>query len=347
MTPNYRQVITGIASAAGLAAACSAQTLVLDFPSPTQDRWMYFQGQNPGLETRAPIWGTILEAGFDDRDAQFLLGWDTASQVTTGLPLDEYTIVSARVRVYAAVGDQFRYNPDAISYRNVLPTTDPEYVAPATAGFPIELHGVGWRGASPATWTETSPFAGAPPLVPPAERVRANVAATFDTSGATATDISRQVRLRFDAAPWGIGRTSTVTPGALVPQGTEFVLDVDLCGAGARGYLQRALRDGRLFYMISTLSPAVRPGPGTPPPSYPVLYTRQDAVAAVLGQVPRLELTVRLGNPADQNGDGERTFDDIQLFVQRYNANDLSVDFNADCELTFDDVQLFVQAYNR
>jgi hypothetical protein len=48
----------------------------------------------------------------------------------------------------------------------------------------------------------------------------------------------------------------------------------------------------------------------------------------------------------DLNSDGELTFDDIQLFVSLYNANDPRADFNNDQEWTFDDIQLFVQLYN-
>jgi hypothetical protein len=48
----------------------------------------------------------------------------------------------------------------------------------------------------------------------------------------------------------------------------------------------------------------------------------------------------------DLNSDGELTFDDIQLFVQLYNANDARADFNNDQEWTFDDIQLFIQLYN-
>ena len=49
---------------------------------------------------------------------------------------------------------------------------------------------------------------------------------------------------------------------------------------------------------------------------------------------------------ADLNNDGELTFDDIQLFVQLYNASDARADFNNDQEWTFDDIQLFIQLYN-
>jgi hypothetical protein len=48
----------------------------------------------------------------------------------------------------------------------------------------------------------------------------------------------------------------------------------------------------------------------------------------------------------DFNGDGELTFDDIQLFVSAYNSQQPSADFNNDGEWTFDDIQAFVGAYN-
>jgi uncharacterized membrane protein len=48
----------------------------------------------------------------------------------------------------------------------------------------------------------------------------------------------------------------------------------------------------------------------------------------------------------DFNNDGELTFDDIQLFVSAYNAQQTSADFNNDGEWTFDDIQAFVAQYN-
>jgi hypothetical protein len=55
------------------------------------------------------------------------------------------------------------------------------------------------------------------------------------------------------------------------------------------------------------------------------------------------------GAPAcrpDLNSDGELTFDDIQLFISLFNANDNRADFNNDQEWTFDDIQLFISLYN-
>ena len=48
----------------------------------------------------------------------------------------------------------------------------------------------------------------------------------------------------------------------------------------------------------------------------------------------------------DFNSDGELTFDDIQLFIQLFNANDNRADLNSDQEWTFDDIQLFISLFN-
>ena len=116
--------------------------------------------------------------------------------------------------------------------------------ADTDAGKPIELFGTGYRnGFTALTFTESgSPFGGAP-IVPPAEGARNVFAATFDTAG-TATDISRQVRQRAEGTPMAIGTTAAVAPGAKVPEGTEFVFDVDLCDPATRAYFQRSLNDG-------------------------------------------------------------------------------------------------------
>jgi hypothetical protein len=53
-------------------------------------------------------------------------------------------------------------------------------------------------------------------------------------------------------------------------------------------------------------------------------------------------VTLPFGNcPSDINGDGESTFEDLQLFLQWYGINDPRADWNGDGEVTFDDLQAF------
>jgi hypothetical protein len=61
---------------------------------------------------------------------------------------------------------------------------------------------------------------------------------------------------------------------------------------------------------------------------------------------PAAALAVTVPCRADLNNDGELTFDDVQLFVSLYNANDPGADINGDQEWTFDDIQAFIALYN-
>ena len=82
---------------AGLAAlavvpATHAQLLNPAWPAPSLDRWMYPFNFSAGAESSAPTFGAISQPGFDDRDAQFIIGFSTASQVVPGQPLDHYRL---------------------------------------------------------------------------------------------------------------------------------------------------------------------------------------------------------------------------------------------------------------
>ena len=51
------------------------------------------------------------------------------------------------------------------------------------------------------------------------------------------------------------------------------------------------------------------------------------------------------GCPADVDGDGEVTFDDIDAFVAAFLAGDLAADIDGNGEVTFDDIDAFVAAF--
>jgi hypothetical protein len=106
---------------------------------------------------------------------------------------------------------------------------------------------------------------------------------------------------------------------------------------------------------VSNTTP--QPLPADAPFQLPdILGSNPPANLLLNGNVTRTNSVVRLtiALPAagtivcrpDLNNDGELTFDDIQLFVALYNANDARADLNNDQEWTFDDIQLFVSLYN-
>lgn len=330
-----------------LAPAAGAQ--VIDFASDaTLDRWMYPFNGSPGTRLSASTFGAPRLEGFDDHDAQFIVGFDTESAVPTGLAASQYRVLSLTVTATVSNDSEFRYDPtydNQNTYQN-QEGSYPGLVPDADTGRPIHIWGVGYReGYSLATWTETSPF-GFNPTFPPAQEARTAFMAVFDSLG-NATDATNHLRAEIDLAPMAIGQTGTVSPGALVPFDTTFTFEIDLCDAGTRAYLAQSLSAGEVRFSISSLhSASGGKGGGTGDVSYPVWYTRENPIAQILGLMPRIEMEVRVGPAGDFNGDGAKNFFDVSSFLGAYNASDAAADLNGDCAFNFFDVSLFLAQYN-
>lgn len=290
--------------AALVAAASFAHGQVFEFQAaaPDEDRWNYPFAPTPGTEFEAATFGATLVPGFDDYDGQAIVGWDTATAIPAGLGEDQYHVVRAVVRIRVANDRRFTYDPTFDSFTTFLPEDDALFTPDADAGRPIELWGVGYRfPMTLETWTETSPFGGAP-VVPPAEDARFAFASFVDLLGAD-VNVSRRVRQRFDADPFAIG-TANVTPGDLVPADTEFTLEVDLCKGGSELYITRGLNAGVVRFTVASLAPATG-GPGGGTGNYPRWYMRENPTAQILGYEAKLELTVRVGAAADISGSSD------------------------------------------
>ncbi|MEK6703664.1 MAG: hypothetical protein AABZ53_15495 [Planctomycetota bacterium] len=322
----------------GLSGSALAQNLHAAFAQPSLDRWMYPFNQTPGRETLAPSFGAILQTGFDDRDAQFIVGFNSGGQVPAGLGAASYHLVSARLTVVVMNDLQVRYDESWDSVTSLYDVGDPQYVADTDAGRPIEVFAAGYRnGQSLAGFIETSPFGGAP-INSPAEGARNVFAATIDENG-VATDVSRQVRLRFDAMPLAIGTTTDVAPGDLIPAGTVITFDLLACNAEVGRHFASSLNAGKINLVVTSLEPASGgPGGGTGDPTYPVFSTKEGTP----GYTATLTLDVRVGEAADFDGDGTVDFFDYDAFVAAFEAGDPSADFDQDCTVDFFDYDAFV-----
>ncbi|MEY3231118.1 MAG: hypothetical protein RL689_1207, partial [Planctomycetota bacterium] len=202
MTSRLAARITSLALPL-LAASGMAQTVTATLPAPTLDRWNYPFASQPGVEAAIPTFAALRQTGFDDRDSQLLLGFETGSAVPAGLGAARYVIESAAVTIHVSSELRFIYDPTFDSVATSYDPADPAFVADADAGKPVELFPVGYRnGFSDATYGESSPYSPFPPF-PPREGVRHAFAAAFNASGLPTVDISRHVRQRFEAMPLG------------------------------------------------------------------------------------------------------------------------------------------------
>lgn len=323
----------------------SAGVVNASYDTPSLDRWFYPFNFAAGAESSAPAFGAILVDGFDDRDSQFIIGFNTSAEVQPGLARAAYKIRSARVRVTISVDNQARYDTNPIAYQNLLADTDPDYLPDPTPGKPTELFGVAFRnGITSATFAENTPYYNGNPI---GESIRSAYAAAFDAA-LNPTDVSNQITERFNAQPFAIGTTSTVTPGDLMPAATELAFDIDLCASGAKAYLQQSLHEGRILLDVTSLEPAAGgPGGGTGDPTYPAFYTRENATAAAINALPKLQLTVQVGPISDMNADDGVTIDDLLDFLEAFSSGSLDADLNSDCGVTIDDLLDYLEAFQQ
>lgn len=338
--------LLGAGLAGGWAGATGPTLITYSSSAPVVDRWMYPFSTRPCTELQAPIFSAPF-AGFDDRDAELLLGFRTSDSVPAGLERQRYKILGGTVTVTVANDLQATYNPNAESWRSALPATDPRFVPKIQAsGWPIEIFGVGYRnGFNEATnpFQQCSAFGGAP-VVPPAQGARNAFVATFDSAG-NATDLSNQLKQGVNGEPMAIGLTNSVSAGAKIPSGTTLSFDLAGITSSNRAYLQRSLARGRVMLAVSSLEPTTGgPGGGTGGVTYPILATTRAGFAEFN---PSLTLLVAITCAADFNADGVVDTTDFVRFVASYNELlDAEGDLNDDGQTDQDDFLLFVVAYN-
>jgi len=326
--------------------AAIGQTVLLDldYDQPTLDRWNYPFNGAPGTRLSASTFGAVELEGFDDHDAQFVLGFQTLNDVQAGLAAGMYKVTEARVTITNTNGDIFRYDPSYDTHDTYLyldDSLDPDL------GRPIHLWGVGYRnGFDVHSWGELSPFGGTP-SVDPTQESRHMFAAYFPDNTGVGLDVSNNLKNEFDATPMAIGTTDAVLAGELVPADTEFFFDVDLCQPGVRSFLAQGLSDGEVRFAVTSLHPASGgDGGGTGDISYPFWYTRENPIAQIFGFSPTLHLKVRVGSPGDYNADGVFNFFDVSAFLADFNAGNIAADLNDDCAFNFFDVSMFLSAFS-
>jgi len=330
---------TVLISAAALAPAAHAQILTPSYTTSTLDRWNYPFNGSPGTRFEIPAFGAIDLPGFDDHDAQMLVGFDTSGDITPGLGAGEYRIVEATLTLTVVNDGDFVYDDTYDSFTTYGASgTDPD------PGRPINAFLTGYRdGFDQSSFDETTAF-GFTPVVPPAQGMRRAFAATFDASG-VATDISNNLKDQFEAEPLAIGIADTLTPGDTVPADTAFTFDIRPCTPGSDLEMARMLDRGEVRFSVTNLNPAAGGPGGGEEVNYPVFYSRENPVAPLLGYAPTLSLRVRVGPPGDFNGDGMKSFPDVSAFLTAFTSGDPLADLNADCANTFVDVGLFLSSF--
>lgn len=325
MPSRFHSIAVAIFAPASLAAA---QPIVVEFDAPTLDRWNYPFNATPGVRTAASVFGVVGDPDFDDRDAQFLVGFDTGAVVPTNQGAANYHVAEAALTLTTITGGVFVYDPTLDTYETYLPEDDGNHIPDADAGRPIELFGVGFRnGFTLETWMEDSPFQQAPF----GHWQGTRNAFPTDYLMEEARDVSRHVEFGFTPTPFAVGRNEALTPGAPVPGMTDFTFELDLSNPDVVAYLRQALNAGKLRLMATSIHPAPVMGKGAQ--SYPDFFTKENKFSIPFGVAPSLRLTVEIsdGPAADLTGDGVVNGADLAALLAQWGTD-------GDADLTGDGV---------
>lgn len=261
----------------------------INLPQPDFDRWNYPFNGTPGTRGTAPTFGAFGST-FDNRDGQFLLGFDLATHLPTLNSGEKFVITSLVVTATHSTGS-FVYDPTYDSYRTYLDPLDPNFLPDTDAGRPIVLTGAGLKSSVGYTaFSFNDPATGSPPFYgeseafgfgdPTLKNVRSAFA--FDPNSVSPSNpsgnISNNVDDGFDFDPWAVGQAN-LTPGDSVTEavpgsspGETFTFSLNTGDAGIQSYLEAGLNSGALFFSISSLHSAAQQAGG----ANPNFYTRDN-----------------------------------------------------------------------
>lgn len=314
---------TAAMSLAVCGSVASAGEIQQTFPAPSLDRWNYifagFGAFPAGSEPDAPLFspfGNPQQGLFDNRDGEMIVGFNTSPAIPSGEGVARYRVLEARVTAVVSRDLVFAYDPTPDPVGSYFVSTDPEFVADADAGRPLEMFLVGYRAPwSLATYTETTPFAPGAPGTLPSKGNKNAFSAQYEPAGSgVVRNVSNNVDERFDPRPLAVG-TAALTPGALVPAGTVFTFEIDLeNNPDAQRYLREGLDFGRLNFSLSSLATVTQQNSAAP-----AFWSKEGD--PVLGAVSAsLSIRVCVGKPSDFDCNGVTDLLDLLTFQSAWSG---------------------------
>ena len=282
--------------------------------APDFDRWMYPYNGSVGTREVASTFSSIGGGYdiFDDRDGQILLGFITQDLVETNLGAQNYDISSLTIEITIS-SEGIVYDPTIDAWETYLPDNG---IEDADLGRPMELFGAAFRN----DWNGwTFGESGAFPFG--AERRERNAFPVTFLENGDGFDASNNIEDQFSPVPFGVGNTNTVAAGQVMPTETVLSFELDVSDPDIQCYLRKALNDGLLNVMISSLHDAQAPGSRSKGGlTYPNFHMKESlAVYYGLCDAAQCAITVVTNDTATQvediDGDGVVSVGDLLILL--------------------------------
>jgi len=335
--------LCGVARGGGVGGEITA-----NFQEAGLDRWMYPFNDTRGYRTTASVFGALGQEfsfpplSFDQRDAQFLVGFDTASMIPVVGAGCGYRVTAARLSLTVASDLAFVYDPTYDSF-----TTYP--IGDLDPGRPVELYGAafrnGWQSCpldpgTPALNQFPCFFEGTPQNPGPAfgPSISFGVRNVYPTDfvGPDVRDVSNNVREGFDPVPFAVGQMTGVNPGALVPVDSVMTFDLDVNAPSVQAYLREAAASGMIRLVVTSLQPASSGGGGGPGSgSFATFYCKEIGIPEFSAQ---FSITVAPLVTGDADGSGTVAFPDITAVLANWGTAGPVGDANCDGMVSFPDI---------
>ena len=296
-----------------LLLTATAHSVEIVLPSPDFDRWNYGFNTAPGSRGVGSTFSAYQSGySFDDRDGQVLLGFITGSDVEVGLPPHSYRVSGCVLELSISSAD-IPYDPST----DLRETYEPDGPSDGDTGRPTHLSGVEFRnGWTPWSFGEDGAFGD---VWNPG--VRNCYPIDFDDEGGS-RDISNNLTTGFDPNTWATGVAEGVQAGDLIPAYTPLRFTVSVDDPDVQCYLRRALSEGLIDFMVTSLHPASEPGSGGEN-NYPDWILKENTLVE-LGVASPASLTLSViieppsGVAGDVTGDGVVDVEDLLATLEAF-----------------------------
>ncbi|MEM1423700.1 MAG: hypothetical protein AAGH64_06825 [Planctomycetota bacterium] len=349
-------IITGCVLTSCVASSLSASPITVSRGEPSMDRWMYPFNFTPGTRTSASVFAAIGFEDFDERDAQYLIGFDVSPEVAgASCPAEELVVTSAVVTVTNNNGDFWVYDPTQDPVESYFLDGQPGEIADTDPGRPVMIFGADFRnGFTQQSFLQTSPFGAV------SRHTRNVFNIDFDENGDprdVSNNVSGQVDTdetgpvfnpsrmipdglggmietnSYDPNPFAIGTFDAVSPGTFVPVNETMMFDIDVSDPSIQAYLQQALVSGDLRFVVSSLQFASFDG-STGTGAFASFYTENDVFGIYATLTLTAECAVMSLCAGDFDMDGDVDLGDFGTFGAAFGS--MTGDVNYDAGADFD-----------